>query len=200
MLIRRQFRAAIAGLCIGLWGLAHAAAPPDIPVTTTAATGMAGSTVKPSFSFDVNGFDFEAFDLTLTFTDPVLSFDLGSSTASYNGNTMPWANLLAVFLPSGPSAIGDVGTFQFSAFSLAPESITGALVLQPAFQIRNGAPLGNTTVTVSGSIGSEPLVGERYFSSDATITVSAVPEPELWLLWLGGIGLLAWKKRSRLKH
>lgn len=193
MQIHKKFWAAVFGLLIGLSGAASAA---DIPVTVTPAAGLAGSTVKPSFSLDVNGFAFASFDLSLTFTDPLLSFDLDSSTVSYNGQSRLLADLPAFF--SSASVNGDLHTILFSAFAAEPETLTGPLVLRPAFLIRNGAPLGNTSVTVSGSIGEQPLVGERDFNSSATITVSAVPEPEIWLLWLGGVGLLAWR-RSRLQ-
>ena len=191
MQIHKKFWAAVFGLLIGLSGAASAA---DIPVTVTPAAGLAGSTVKPSFSLDVNGFAFASFDLSLTFTDPLLSFDLDSSTVNYNGQSRLLADLPAFF--SSASVNGDLHTILFSAFAAEPETLTGPLVLRPAFLIRNGAPLGNTSVTVSGSIGEQPLVGERDFNSSATITVSAVPEPEIWLLWLGGVGLLAWR-RSR---
>jgi len=198
MQIRKTVLAAVAGLWIGLSGAAIAAMapPPPITVTVTQASGVAGSTVKPTFSFDVNGFLFESIDLRMTFTDPLLTFDLASSTVSYNGGSSAWTSL-PNFNKAGPSVLGDVAWFSFSSFAAMPEPFTGALVLRPAFTIRNGAPLGATAVTVAGSIGTDAVFEERSFDHSVAVTVSAVPEPELWLLWLGGIGLLAWK-RSRL--
>lgn len=194
----RQLRGALVAVWLGLCATAFAAAPSPITVTTTSVAGLAGSTVKPSFSLDVDGFFFESFDLSLRFTNPVLSFDLGSSRVLYNGNLLPWDGL-----PNyndngiGPVTIGDNTRFQFSTFSLGLANFSGALVLQPAFKILEAAPLGPTAIAISGSIGSDPQGFERFFDSSATVTVSAVPEPEVWLLWLGGIGLLAWTRKRR---
>ncbi len=194
MQIHKKLWAAVFGLLIGLSGAASAA---DIPVTVTPASGLIGSTVKPSFSLDVSGIDYETFDLTLTFSDALLSFDLGSSTMGYNGQLTLWSNLPGFYTP--PPGTSAAGTFRFGAITFTSVNIVGPLVLQPAFQVRNGAPLGDTTVTVSGSICCGPVVEEPYFDSSAAITVSAVPEPEVWFLWLGGIALLAWK-RLRLQR
>lgn len=191
----RHIRGALVALWLGLCAAAFASAQP-LPVTTTPAAGVAGSTVKPAFSLDVNGFLFESLDLTLHFSDPMVSFDLASSTAQVNGQTLAWTALPGYF-GIGPVVSGDVGSFQLSAFTIAPMTLTGPLVLRPAFQIRNTAPLGDTPITISGSFGTDPLNVERYFDSSATLTVSAVPEPELWLLWLGGLGLLAWRRTRR---
>lgn len=188
MLIHKRLWALAAGLLMGTSALALA--PPPIPVTATPATGMAGSMVMPAFSLDIDGFDFESFDLTLTYSGAVLSFDLGSSKVTYNGQQRAWENLPGFF---------SNGNF-FSSFDPIAASITGPLLLQPAFQILGSAPLADTTVTIAGSVGSEPLIGERYFDSSTTITVSAIPEPEMWLLWLAGAGLVAWKRRARLQH
>ena len=187
-----------AGLLMG--SSAFALAPPPIPVTVTPAAGIAGATVMPSFSLDVNGYTFDSIELALTYTDPVLSFDLGNSTASYNGTTVSWAALMPSFFPLGPTTAGDVSTFEFFAFQVNAPTITGPLVLRPAFTVRTGAPLGGTVIGISGTIATDPVFEERSFSTDATITVSAVPEPEMWLLWLAGAGLIAWKRRARLQH
>ena len=195
----RTFRQ-LGGVLLTLWlgvctaAFAVAPSPPPIPVTSSSVAGLAGSIVKPSFSLDVDGFAFESFDLTLSFSNPLLSFDLESSRVHYNGDTMPWTALPGYSTP-GPRVTGDVGSFQLSALTIEPPTFSGVLVLQPAFRIRDTAPLGNTTVSITGSVGSDRALGERYYDSSAT--VSAVPEPEIWLLWLGGLGLLAWKRKRR---
>ena len=191
MQIHKKFWAAVIGLSIGLSGAASAA---DIFVTVTPASGLVGSTVKPSFSLPVSGIAYDTLDLTLTFPEALLSFDLGSSTMHYNGQSTLWSNLPGFYTP--PTGTSAAGTFQFGTITLSPVNIVGPLVLQPAFLVRPGAPLGDTMVTMSGSISTDPVFEELYFDSSATITVSAVPEPEIWLLWLGGVGLLAWR-RSR---
>jgi hypothetical protein len=193
MQIRKKVWTAFFGLWAGLSGAVFAA---DVPVTVTPASGLPGSTVKPGFSLAVNGIDFVTLDLTLTFSNALLSFDLGSSTISYNGQSKLWSSLPGFITPPGPLT---AGTFLFGSLDLNSVNIIGPLVLEPAFQVRNGAPLGDTTVTVSGSICCDPVFEERYFDSSAAITVSAVPEPEVWLLWLGGVGLLAWR-RLRLQR
>lgn len=183
------------GLCLAFSSAAFAAAPPMIPVTVTPASGNPGGVVQPVFSFDVTGFEFESFDLVLSYSAPLLALDLGNSSVTVNGVTGSWANIL----PFAPSTSGS-GSYELHAFTLSPPTVlTGPIVLRPAFTIGNAAPLGATQVQVTGSIGSEPGIGERYFDSTVAVTVTAVPEPEIWLMWLGGIGLLAWR-RARLQR
>jgi hypothetical protein len=182
------------GLCLAFSSAAFAAAPPMIPVTVTPASGNPGSMVQPVFSFDVTGFEFESFDLVLSYSAPLLSLDLGNSSVTVNGVTGSWANIL----PFATTTSGS-GTYEVHAFAVSPTVLTGPIVLRPAFTIGNAAPLGPTQVQIAGSIGSEPAIGERYFDNTGTVTVTAVPEPEIWLMWLGGIGLLAWR-RARLQR
>jgi hypothetical protein len=188
MQIRKRLWALAAGLLMG--SSAFALELPPIPVTATAATGMSGSLVMPAFSLDIDGFEFASLDVTLTYSSTVLTFDLGSSKVTYNGQARAWTSL-----PSF-SSNGNV----FGSFDLNPVAVSGPLLLQPAFRIAVGAPLADTTVSIAGSVGEQPLVGERYFDSSTTVTVSAIPEPEMWLLWLAGAGLIAWKRRARLQH
>ncbi|MBL8338418.1 MAG: hypothetical protein JNM97_16750 [Rhodoferax sp.] len=196
MKICRRLWTLAVGLGLMFSSAAFALAPPPIPVAVTPASGNPGSVVQPVFSLDVAGFDFESLDLTLTFSDPMLTFNLGSSSVTLNGVTQAWT-ALPLFLAVSPSTVGDVTSISFSSFTLAPEAFTGPLVLRPNFTVRGTAPLGGTLVSIAGSVGSEPLVGERYFDSSATVTVTAVPEPEFWLMWLGGLGLLALRRVRR---
>ena len=192
MKIFGKWRSFISGLCLALSGAAWAAMPPPIPVTVTPATGIPGATVQPVFSFDVTGFEFASFDLILSYTSPLLSLDLGNSSVTVNGVSSSWASVLP-FLTTASGA----GSYEIHGFALEPALLTGPILLRPAFTISAGAPLGATEIQIEGSIGEQPLIGERSFSSVGIVTVTAVPEPEVWLMFLGGLGMLA-LRRARL--
>lgn len=192
MKIFGNWRSIFGGLFFALSSVAWAAAPPPIPVTVTPASGNPGTMVQPVFSFDVTGFEFASFDLILSYTSPLLSLDLGNSSVTVNGVSSSWSSIL----PFTTTATG-AGSYEVHAFALAPATLTGPILLRPAFNIAPGAPLGATQIQIEGSIGEQPLIGERSFASAGTVTVTAVPEPEIWLMFLSGLGLLAWR-RARL--
>lgn len=195
MSLRTRLLAAVAGLCMGFSGAAFAVAgPPPVDLTITNASGLPGSLVSPTISFDIGGFLYEAFDLSFSYKASALTFKPLLSTVSFNSATGPLTGLPAYFSPVA-SVVGDVATVSVSSFSLLGIPMNSPLLLTAVFEIKPAAPAGPYGVSATGFVSTDPMGEERTFSGIATVT--AVPEPEIWLLMLGGLGLVAWKKRSR---
>ncbi len=199
MNLRNKLIAAIAGLCMGFSGAVLAAIepPPPVNLTITNASGAPGSLVSPTISLDIGGFLYEAFDLTFSYQASALTFLPGSSSVSYNATQNPF-EALPTYFAGVASVTGDVATVSFGSFTTPGSSFTmnTPLLLTAVFQINNAALAGPYDISISGSVSTDPVFEERSFSGLATVT--AVPEPEVWLLMLGGFGLMAWKRRSRL--
>jgi hypothetical protein len=197
MSLRNKLIAAIAGLCMGISGSAFADVPPPVNLTVTNAAGAPGSMVSPTISIDMAGFLYEAFDLTLSYQASALTFQPQLSTVSYNQTSGLFTGL-PFYLPGIASVTGGVASVSFSSFAATGFAVNTPLLLTAVFQINNAAPVAPYDILISGSVSTDPVFEERSFSGVATVT--AVPEPEIWLLMLGGLALVAWKKRSRLPN
>lgn len=182
--------AAIAGLCLFATSAQAVLAPAEIQLTVSDATGLPGSIVFPTISFPINGFEFDSLTLTLTYDASVLAFQAGASTVTLNGASQALTSLPNYFA-GAPTTVGGLQQTVYSAFSVNSVPVTGALVLTGSFQILGGAASGLYPVVFSGSVstGPGPAFDEPDFSSQ--LSVAVVPEPETWLLWIGGIGMLA---------
>jgi hypothetical protein len=193
--LRNKLIATIAGLCMGFSGMAIANVAPPVNLTITNAASTPGSLVSPTISFDIGGFLYEAFDLTFSYQASALTFKPQLSSVSYNGVPGPFTGLPA-YLPGVASVTGDVATVSFSSFAAVGFTVNTPLLLTAVFQINNAALAAPYDISISGSVSTDPDFEERSFSGLATVT--AVPEPEVWMLMLGGLGLVAWKRRPRL--
>ncbi len=193
--LRNKLLAALTGLLVGLSGTVMAALP-TLNLTIFNASGPPGSIVSPTVAFDIDGFSFDSFTLDLSFDPTVLSFLPDASTLTYQNQTIAFTALPGFNIPSGFTDVGGDGQWhQRYAFStLNPVTVSGSLVLAGAFKIAAAAPAGPYPITVTGSASTGPGFEEPSFSGIATI--SAVPEPETWLLLLGGLGLIG-LRRSR---
>ncbi len=197
MSLRTRLIAAVAGLCMGFSGAAFAVAgPPPVDLTITNASGLPGSLVSPMISFDIDGFVYTSFNLTFSYKDSALTFLPGASTVSYNSTSGPFLSSLPA-VTTGPKLVAnDVATVTFGSLTLDTFPVNTPLLLTAVFQFKNAVPAGPYDISFSGTVSEDLVYEERGFSGLATVT--AVPEPEVWMLLLGGLGLLAWKKRSRI--
>lgn len=192
--------------------LAHASAgvPAEVaPFTTQAGSVIApvggpGAQAMPTFSitFDPQ-FDLAGFTLNLDYRDDLMSFNAAASTVGSGATVMSLSEAFTtlagasspgdfvVFPPSDNPGAYSVSAFYFvGTFPIAPQTVTFTAVfdLLPAFTAGSQA-----NVTFSGSLedtlASYPIQG--------VATVTAVPEPETWLMLLGGLGLVASRVRRR---
>lgn len=177
--------------CIGLFiSLAASASVPEVDMRTVDVAGLPGQTVMASISLDIDGFNYDAFDFDLTFDPTVLAFQPGLSTFTLNGavdglSSLPFYSFSAQFEDS-------VWHARVSSFSLASPPVSGDLMLMGAFKISDAALPGSYPISINGTVASGPVYEEMPFSGSVMVTV--VPEPETWMLWLGGVGLLAWRR------
>lgn len=186
MKIRNGLFAVLLGAGMAMSASALAALP-NLDVTASNASGLPGQTVMPSVSLAISGFNFESFDLEFVFDPSVLSFLPDASTFALNGvvgqlGALPTFSLTDMLEPDGRHV-------RLSSFSLTPIPVSGNLVVTGAFKIANAAPAGIYHLVASGSFGTDLSGNEPAYSGVATVTV--VPEPETWLLWVAGLGLLA---------
>lgn len=189
MKLRNTLFAILAGAGLFI-SQAASASVPEVDMTTVGAAGLPGQTVMASISLDIDGFTFDAFDLDLTFDPSILTFQPGLSTFTLNGAagglpSLPAYSYNATFADS-------VWHAHVSSFSLVSPTVSGDLVLMGAFQISGAALPGSYPISINGTVASGPVYEEMPFSGSVMVTV--VPEPETWMLWLGGVGLLAWRR------
>jgi len=178
------------------------------------AAAQPGSQAFPSFVFTFDtDYDLAVFEFTIQFDPAKLSFIAGASTLAVGGSP---PMLLPTSIPTVLQAMQAASPdFQFSTgteavpidkfnvnfsgaygnpfnFFRIPAgtsvTMTGAFNMLPAFSS------GVTDVRVFGYAGDTSF-GEMPFDMIATVT--AVPEPETWLMLLGGLALVASRIRRR---
>jgi hypothetical protein len=205
--------AALAGLS-GQSALAQSSTP-QLTTTFTNAAAPEGSQAFPSFQFTFDtAFDLSAFELTVKFDKDKLTFNAAASTLSFGvGTPQPISVVLAGlnaansrFLTS-PSA-GDFssadtsGMFAFGGAYVSPFDSTmipagSTVVMTTVFSLNSGFKAGESTSVQVVGFALDPAFQEVNF--DPIATVSAVPEPETWMLLLGGLGLIASRVRRASK-
>lgn len=198
MKIPKSLTAVMTGLWLGFAGPAAAVLElPTIDLTAGDVSGLPGSVVNPTVSFPVNGFVFDSLTLVLGYDNTVMTFLPASSTVTYNGNTIGFQALPNYVVGTKQTEFG-VWTERYGSFASPNPTppITGTMLLTGAFQIMPGAVAGSYPIQVSGLISSGPSPFEEPEFNHA-VSVSVVPEPEVWLLWISGIGLLAARQRNQ---
>jgi hypothetical protein len=210
MLIRK-FRGLVAAIALGL---ASGAPMADVlPVTPGNASAIVGSTVQPTFNIGfASGYDLIGLDFTLTYSN-ALSFSKLEltlpSTAGAVGVVVNSGDLTGI----PPVFSGSAGDFSYSGsltvpisgsseltFSGFPSSssvvLSGPVLLKATFLT---STIGQSAVALAGTSApnTPPFDTLDTFSSSALVTVSAVPEPEAWLMLLAGLGMLATLGRRR---
>lgn len=154
--------------------------------------GTPGGQVTATWTYDF-GTDYPLWMATMEVSyDPALmNFLPEMSSVDVNGAPYSFAGMLAALETLDPDVSHNVapGIVAFSFFLpldgpasvpvSGPVTFSAVFVLAPDFS-------GPAYIDFSGAVAGDE---EQLFSG--TITVTAVPEPETWLMWLGGLGLLA---------
>lgn len=166
------------------------------------AAALPGGTAMPSFVFDFGAdFDLIGFDVLIEFDPTKLSFNAAASTLTSGGNTMTVPNTLMAMQLASPDFLYSTeinpGAFTFNGTYLANSVLIPAgssVTLTGVFDLLPGFVSGSTPVRVVG-FAANTAFEEAPF--DVTANVTAVPEPETWLMLLGGLGLVAARVRRR---
>jgi hypothetical protein len=222
MKIWRQICSAATVGLLGLTSsLSHAALEmpaldPSVAVTvspTVLVTPGPGATATTSLTFEfLAGYDFNSINLEVGYDAGLLQFNRGASTvslfapaASVPSVVESLPNAVAFFAPALASETNNLvdGSYILSAFSIAgyPLPQGSKLVLNGVFNLTNSFTASTSTdVTMSVYVAGPALDSfqEESFLGLQT-TVTAVPEPETWMLLLGGLGLIASRVRRASK-
>lgn len=190
--------------------VAQAAAP--VPQVAAPFTTLPGSVVAPvggqamptmSFTFDAP-FALTGFSLNLDYVPEQMTFNAGASTLSSGGNVATLLEALTEL--QGASTPDDFfgipptdnpGAYSLSAFYFAGHYPVAAqtVVFTAVFDLLPAFTAGtHSDVTFSGSLENTAFESHPF---GGVATVTAVPEPETWLMLIGGLGLLAHRVRRR---
>lgn len=203
---------ALAGALL-VWGsLAHAAFVLE-PAVAPVVTVTAGNADAPPFG-QVTPTLTVTFDEPYSFTSLLLNIDYDANKMTFNEGLST-----VVFMPFGGSAfsLDDLvtlsgGDFIYwstestpGSYSLVASFLTlaqslpegSSLVMSGVFDMTTLATGQTTSVVMSGVLTSTVADLDPTAVNDFSVsaTVTAVPEPETWLMLLGGLGLIARRLR-----
>lgn len=190
MKIHHRLLALLAGLSLMAAVSAPAHANGSFAATFGNAQGLPGSVVHPTITLPIDGFNFDSLQFDLSYDLSALSFLPAQTTVLYNGvsrNLTALPNYGAVTL----AVSGNQLTQRFASLDFQGEAISGPMVLTTAFQILAAAPGAAHSVLVEGTVSSGPTLDLEEPAFAGAMLVSAVPEPEIWLLWISGLALVA---------
>ena len=179
-----------------------------IESSSTDATAVPGSFAYPTFTLFFADTPFTApynliaLDFAINYDAAQLAFNSNLSSITYNGNTIVGINTALGQLAgdSGLVCAGNAcssdsaGQFSVAWNTLGVAQLNTPVVLTAAFQVLPGAT--SDIIELLGTSARDGQLGLDSFSQGAT--VSAVPEPEGWLMMLAGVGLIATLSRRRL--
>lgn len=215
------WKSASMALAAGVLGLAagaaQAAMAPDVLVLgATNGSAAPGGTAFTSFTIGFSGtYEFTGVATTIEFNPALLSFNPLLSKVSVLGveRSLPdFAALLydmqeadgSTFVAYGGEA--PPGTLYFGAGFVftGSMSLTGDIVVTTAFDLSPSFAIGSQTAVEVTQFdiadlnnGIVPLASAE---NPVLMTVTAVPEPESWLMLLAGMGLLGAVARRRVAH
>lgn len=194
--------ATLAPWLLGMGLVVGSAAQAAVNVTHTLAAGPSSDVVMAKLSFDLGtDYPFTSLDFHVEYNPVNLAFDAGLSTVTVEGATYGYAQFLAAWA-AGMNEQDDLqvnsdtgnGLYSLAAYVVNPVAVTGPVEVDIALRLAPAFTSGTTSVFYSGQIAGD--LDESQFSGD--FSISAVPEPETWLLWLGGLSLvLARQARQR---
>ena len=178
-----------------LFSLATTMAHAAVGVTHTDASGAPGGLAKPTLAFDIGtDYPFSSISMELTYDSSMLTFMTADSSVKTGADTLSFNDFIsALNSVSSILIINDSspGLYALSAGTLLPLPVSGPVEFTLAFKLANGFS-SPSAVAYSGLIS-----GNDEDSFNGSMNISAVPEPEVWLLWLSGLGLLATRTLRR---
>lgn len=205
MTFRNLFKtlAGIACVSVGIaGGAAHATS-----ITGESSAGSAvyaGQTAFPSVSLSLGpGYVLAAIDLYIDYDAAKLTFNLGASTINTGSGNQSLGDYLdslaAPLLGAGHNYNFEPGAFSSSVVLAVPQAMSGPVVIQAAFLPDGLAPGAGASVDIYGSLADNSRIDSDTFAQTPTVTLLAapVPEPEAWLLFAAGIGLVGAVARRR---
>lgn len=207
--------AAVFGLTGQVAQAAMSAIDPVITVAAVNAVATPDLQASPSFVFNFNtDFDLAGFEVTFSFDPGKLSFNAAASTLTVGSDSFTLPSVLAMmeaastapgsepdFLYSPDAAdfgtaMGGSGLFTFTGVYQSQSYLIPAgssVTMTGVFNLLPGFVAGSTPVQVFG----DALGTSAFESFDVSANVSAVPEPETWLMLLAGVGVIASRVRRR---
>jgi PEP-CTERM motif len=225
----KLWNAASAALLAGALSLAGGGAQagltldvePEVPTVavqgTTDGTAAPGGTAFTSFSIAFAGtYDFISVDMAMSYDPARLTFNPFLSSVSMSGTTVA----LPVFLTqlAQMEEAASPSDFTFYAGQKTPGNLffgagytvegslplTGSIVVTTAFDLSPSFEVGTQSLVHIGrleftdfNLAFTSLASEQM---PVSMAVTAVPEPESWLMLLAGMGLLgAMAKRRTLR-
>lgn len=160
---------------------------------SSALSGVPGGQIEATLSFDIGaGYPFNGANFWMEYDPTSMGFLAEGSKVTVNGTEYGFLDVLADLSSLSADMTSNVspGMVAFSIYlpvfpELVSIPVTGPVTLSAAFEL-SSAFAGPAFIDFGGAVGGEE---ESLFSG--SIQVTAVPEPETWLMWLGGLGLLA---------
>ncbi len=207
MSLMKSVRMLVASLTLlAAAGSAHAFV---IESSSTDASAPPGSFAYPTFTLFfaqapafTAPYDLIALNFDLNYDAAQLTFNPNLSSITYNGNTIVGINAVLGQLASdsgtecggNPCSSEAAGQFSVAWNTLSFARLNTPVVMTAAFQVLPGAT--SDIIELVGTSARDGQLDLDTFSQGATVT--AVPEPEGWLMMLAGVGLIATLGRRRL--
>jgi hypothetical protein len=170
-------------------------------VTVANSAGAPGSIVTPIFTLDFGqSLQLINFNFNWEFDPQYLTFRKDISTISYGGMEMgpaAFIDLIKTKFGSNAQTTGGHTKFDYTIFSGGFESaeVFGQAVIKTAFELSANTPLGYATeVSFAGNLVD---VDENEIPFAANATIQAIPEPQLWMLWLSGMAIVVLRAMRR---
>lgn len=195
--ILRRLRAQFFALAC----LAAGQALASVSVSSTNGSGVPLGLAMPTLTFDIGADDpFSTLNVVMTYDSSMLTFRPDESTVIVGSAAAVGLNTFIAALQSAtaPNFVANFstpGTYGFTTFITPgdePILVSGPVTITAAFALA-GNFSGPAFVSYEGDISGDDF--ENTFSG--TVTITAVPEPETWFLWIAGLGLLAGLSRRR---
>lgn len=217
MKILRKLGRIAVGAALGMASaLSHALVELPPPAVTVTANPVArvtpgiGAQAFSTLTFEfLENYSFGSISLYVDYDKDFLTFNRDASTVSVQGAGPAIPLAIAVgFLTTGVPGF-DVesdnpaaGQYSLSGYAIAANDPLPAgtkLVLTGVFDLKNSFTASTTAwVRISGQVSGPSADGLREDSFGILqTTVTAVPEPETWMMLLGGLGLIAGSMRRR---
>jgi hypothetical protein len=199
-------------------GVAQAAMGPIVPdVAVEGATNgsaVPGGTAFTSFTIGFAGtYEFISLDMTMSYDPARLTFNPLLSSVTVSGSVVPLPAFLTQLAQMQSTPESDFTFYggQSSAGNLffgagytvdGSLSLTGNIVVTTAFDLASSFTVGTQSLVrieqlefTDVNLVFSPLASAEL---PVTMTVTAVPEPESWLMLLAGMGLLGAVARRRV--